>query len=572
MIILNYFRSFVLWLVLPPKEIIFDPSRWRLFFEYRESPSYYKITIPSKSVITRLPTFGFEQSGKFSVKFSSKVSSGSDISGLNFVLAEQKPDFHFSVHKFCKVGSRFNSSGFIKFDMFANNSIIPEPTKPIIKSINNTKKANAVVSLITNNNIKLNDDTKNSVNDPNVKELEKFNHTKNNSANLIQILQWNGTILKQGVYSPYIIDCSASSSSFVSLTRFENPTIFDFRERGTYSTLKGLSILYPSITILYIINGLSFPQFYVDMHHYLTFIPIFKAGVLILEAELYGNKYVDPVDVAWSLTASVVLHSVFTTVLLMIAAGWCTYEEEMQMRDVIIYITLPATMLISSALSNYSVLFTYLEDVSIISFAVLVASMYTRIIRKLKASRASIARAERSLNEAYNDNNEENENDEINDNDYNTIESTAIINDDSNVDDPNNIQEDEESDSDAHCDPNYVKKLEMVLRFMNCCAINILTFFLLSEIAMFLNAWAFIRMLIIELGILNIFIIEMCFFFYRADHAPVPVNFGQNYIRNNEDHKEKENSKSRFTKLIKRKIAILIEPKSKHMFCLHAPH
>lgn len=548
MIALNAFRSFIVWLILPPKEIIFDPSRWRLFFEYRESPSYYKITIPSKSVITRLPTFGFEEGGNFSVKFSSKVSETSDISSLNFVLAEQQPNFHFSVQKFCRKGSKFNSSGFIKFNMFANNSIIPDPAyrRPITKSTNENNNSIITIQPKANGNENSKIDDNKNINEI---TLQKINNTQKYDPHLLQVLQWNGTILKRGIYSPYIIDCSGSSSSFISLTRFENPTIFDFRERGTYTTLKGLCILYPALTVLWILNGLSFPQFFVDMHHYLTFLPIFKAGVLILESELYGNKYVDPIDVAWSLVASVVLHSVFITVLLMIAGGWCTYEEEMQQRDIIIYIILPATMLTSSALSNYSVICTYLMKVCLASFALLIASMYSRIIRKLRASRASIARAERSITNSDSDN-------------------------EGNSDNNNDVEEEEEEEeSDAHCDPNYVKKLEMVLRFMNFCAADITIFFLLSEIAMWMNTWAIIRMVIIELGILNIFIIEMCFFFYRADHAPIPVSFHQNNTRNNQNQNENKNNdrKSRITKLLKRKITILIEPNSKHLFCLHGP-
>lgn len=557
-------QTFLVWLIRPPAEIVFDPSRWRFFFAYRESPSYSKITLPANSVVTRLPSFGFDQNGTFSVKLTSRYSSESNISNVRFVFVEQQFDFHFSIKKFCQKGSKYINSDYISFGKYANNNIseIPHQT---------SKHSHSILSRTTNqvgHTNKENDtiipNTISILNDSFDNRKEKVLSPSQN--NLIQTLEWNGTVLKKGIYSPYLIDCTASSQSFTSLTRFENPDIFDFRERGISMTLKGLSILYPSLTVLWILNGLSFPQFFVDMHHFLTFLPLFKSGVLILESELYCNKYVDPIDVAWTLTASVVLHTSLLIILLLIANGWCTYEESIQPRDVLIYTLISLTMLSCCALSNYSVLCTYLCQISVAAFIILIAITYARIIRKLRASRQRIAQVEEHMQIHENESQQPDSNIPIQEQSTDSdIQSSISI----------DHEEEEMNDDDLQmCDPNYVKKLEMVLSFMNCCTVNMILFFVLDTIAMWLNAWIFVRIIIVELGVLINFILLMCFFFYRANHAPLPVllghniHFGQNFIMNNFANNKKLHKKGSIKKFITRKLTILVEPNERHMFLL----
>ncbi|OHS96530.1 hypothetical protein TRFO_09920 [Tritrichomonas foetus] len=445
LLLFSYISSIFFWIIRPPSEVLFDPSHWHLFFAYRESPSYYKIKIPSKSQFTRLPTFGFEETGKYSIKLT-----GKNISNINFLLINQ--DFSFSFKKFCSNTFTHNFRGLLDIDTNG------------IENINGllTQEINETQEKISQSNIS--------------EEAVRF---------------WNGTINEKGVYCPYLIDCSGTSSEFISISRFENPKIFDYREKGIYFLLKGLALLYPVITVLWILNSFAHPQFYVDIHHYLTFLPLFKAGVLILESELYNNKYVDPIDVAWSLTASVIVHSALVILLGIIASGWCTYEENIPISEIVIYAVLSLTLFTSSALSNYLALFTYLAAFSVFSMACLVIGTYWKIIKKLNLAK--------------------------------------------------------------QFDQNLVKKLQMVLKFMNFCVGDILIFSLLNSLAMWLNLWSIVRIVIVEIGVLISFIIQMCFFFYRADHIPV------------------KNAKIPITKYIKNKVAVLIEPNSKRLFCLHAP-
>ena len=415
-------HTFFILIFKPPPENYFDPSRWFFFFVFRDSPSFYKISIPKNSFATRLPTFGFEKNGRFSAEIC-----GENIGNVFFMFVPQELDF--SSDQFCKSN--------ISFDSIYDNK-----------------------DSILYNSYDINSNTK------------KF---------------WNGTIDKKGVYIPFLINCNADNSPFTSISSFENPDVFDYREKGISFILKCLAQIYPVFSVLWVLNGLLYNQFFVDLHHYLSFLPLFKAGILFLESELYNNKSIDPVDVAWSLAASVVLHTALIVLLCVIFSGWCTYEESFPVKDFVIYSVLSFITGCSSALSNYLEIFRYVYYASLLLIVFMVLSSYYKITSKL-------------------------------------------------------------SQANENTDLNQVKKLTMVLKFMNYCILNISFFSGLNLLALHYNVYPIFRILIVEFGILNLFIIQMLFFFYRSDHVPIITS----------------KPKIQIDKCIQSKFVVLIEPQNSH--------
>jgi hypothetical protein len=268
---------------------------------------------------------------------------------------------------------------------------------------------------------------------------------------------WSGIIPTRGTFIPLIAACSQFSGDLFVITNYTNPSGGgDYREKYTFELLRILGCIYPFFSFCWYLNCRFHPEFFIDIHHYMTLLPLLKSGVLFLEAELYRKRRIDPVDVAWSLIASVLVHSSLFTVLTCAAAGWCTYADRVKAGKVVSAMILSFSFFASSALGNYYRIFVSVTSVTLFVGLVVIAGMASKIvIRWLRST------------------------DEV-----------------------------------------LTRKYEMVLYFMFNVVVVCSGMGIANVVARLHHFWAIVRLSIIEGGCLALFVLQMRFFFYRQDHIP----------------------------------------------------
>jgi hypothetical protein len=111
---------------------------------------------------------------------------------------------------------------------------------------------------------------------------------------------WAGSMRIGGVYIPIVVACKPFTGSIEAVTVYKNPTFQgDYREKWVFEFLTCLAYIYPIFSACWYLKCRFHPEFFIDLHHYMSVLPLVKSGVLFLEAELYRKRKIDPVDVAW---------------------------------------------------------------------------------------------------------------------------------------------------------------------------------------------------------------------------------------------------------------------------------
>jgi hypothetical protein len=70
----------------------------------------------------------------------------------------------------------------------------------------------------------------------------------------------------------------------------------DRRDTSVFEFLRTLAHIWPKFTLFWYLNCRLHPVLVSDIHHYMTIVPLVKAGVLFREAELYRQHRIDRVD------------------------------------------------------------------------------------------------------------------------------------------------------------------------------------------------------------------------------------------------------------------------------------
>jgi len=168
---------------------------------------------------------------------------------------------------------------------------------------------------------------------------------------------WNETIDYDISLTPFIVNCQDKRSDIVITIRYKNPNDYtDSREKGCAQLLRLLSYIYPIVSLFWFCNTLVYSQISTDIHHFFTFLPLFKAGLLYLESTLverrsvYGS--VDDADHIASLFAAAFVYSSVMILSGCGASGYCTYRESISSNEISQYVFSSISFIISFIISQ----------------------------------------------------------------------------------------------------------------------------------------------------------------------------------------------------------------------------
>ena len=180
---------------------------------------------------------------------------------------------------------------------------------------------------------------------------------------------------------PFVANCG--QHQLILKIQFKNQNSYlDFRDQPLPAIYATLSLIYPFISIIWIINSLKYPQFHIRIHTAFTFTAIFKALSLYLSSRVwYSRSLYDDCSnylLFFSEIVFVFSHSLLFVVNALAVSGWDTYRERISF-DLVINNSLVTcwffVMLSICRCTNYTFIL-----IPLYSMALLVGCIYAQMI------------------------------------------------------------------------------------------------------------------------------------------------------------------------------------------------
>ena len=267
---------------------------------------------------------------------------------------------------------------------------------------------------------------------------------------------WKCIVKRKGIYSFYIVDCFRNNSDNYVNIKYLNP-----KGKGDYREV-GIYTLLIVLTITYLV---IFILWIINKYMHSQFsIGIHKCMTFLPLLKAFLTFYEtriydydkDTVNVKICLLISVITHAFLFGLMGIICAGWSIYTERCKKIDLFVYIVMPLIYFGSSALLNFSSMFFSISFVSFMIYAMKLTFTFSNIKNMLYQIHTH----------------------------------------------------------------RYKQKLILILSFMHNVLILVFFSSFINILALSLNIMSSIRLLILEGGILMLFISQMYFFFYRTSYDP----------------------------------------------------
>jgi hypothetical protein len=161
-------------------------------------------------------------------------------------------------------------------------------------------------------------------------------HNRTNQGNGSHF-QWSGRIPSQAVYWPFFVTCTPSNTIFTVLATFTNSDFaIDYRDVD-YSLMDlVLCIIYAIIAIIWIINSLFHPTFFIPLQMGFMLSSATKSVLMAFTAMRWEDKRVglDSPNY-WHDGLFIVHHGLFIGLLFLAVEGWGTFREHFSLVEIL---------------------------------------------------------------------------------------------------------------------------------------------------------------------------------------------------------------------------------------------
>lgn len=185
---------------------------------------------------------------------------------------------------------------------------------------------------------------------------------------------------------PFVVNCG-HHQLILKIQCQNSNSYLDYREQPLPFIYSFMSLIYPFISLLWIINSIKYSQFHVKIHSILAFTPILKAISLYFSSRVWYSRSLhdncSTLLLFFSEFSFVLAHSLLFIINALAVAGWDTYRERISfdqiMNNSLISCWFFVMLSICRAI-NYSFIIAPLYSMSLLVGGIFAQMIYSDIV------------------------------------------------------------------------------------------------------------------------------------------------------------------------------------------------
>lgn len=213
---------------------------------------------------------------------------------------------------------------------------------------------------------------------------------------------WTGTVKSDGTYYPTVFNCARETFN-ISMTFRNFNSCLDAREQSIPYLYGVLSFLYPTLTVIWILNAAAFSKFDVPIHKLFTLTTVVRAVAIIMTSNLWVSKTIreipDSDTVIYADIATFVANIFLFSVNGLAGLGWNSFRHHLTFKEVFRTIFIVTGFFLVRWFMKYTDSIFY--DLLLISLMVILALCYLYVLGKgIKAALSLTNRYQEDCNMA----------------------------------------------------------------------------------------------------------------------------------------------------------------------------